>query len=626
MWKVIKWILTTLWALSSTFAAYVFYKWLEGKTGEIQNLPRFISLLSGNKLVLVLSLLVLGILAIISFQRDARQELERKVWFYKSTSRLKPTDINPSHAWYDPFFVERPAVAAGMKILASGQGLILIGVPLVGKTRCAYEVLKRLPKHYVLGIRPQNLDVANIKVPRSYLIFKPRLVLFLDDLQLYLEKVDPAHFSQHLLKQTGSFAVLATCRSGKELDSVQQDKTFSSFINQNLQEVHPEELSKGEEQVLAKHFRRDWNEVAFNGTPGSIVFDLEVMRRSLETSGLFSKTLMRSMYLMRKAGLDVYRKTLVEQVAKAIYELKTDRLGLEGSWHWLEEAGFLASEKKHITVPTHAVYLGSAFCPDYDSGDVMKDLERLWQLVMKDGQAQEIYDISLSRIIQQKFDKKAEQGLRKYLKLDPGNASAHYFLGAVLTDLDQPEEAEKQFHETIRLSPSDAKGHTGLGTLFQDQEKYEEAEREFHEALRAAPNDAHIYYLLGNLFHVQKRYKEAEKEFREAIRLDPGHASTHFELGATLHHLNSEKDAENEYLEAIRLDPNHSYSHFALGILFENRGRLETAEMRYREAIRCGNESAQSRLVRVLKKQGRTEEAEGLGYPAGDAHELEESR
>lgn len=618
MWKVIKWILTTLWALSSTFAAYVFYKWLDGKAGEIQNLPRFISLLLGNKLVLVFSLFVLGVLAVISFQRDTRQELEKKVWFYKSTSRLKPTDINPGQAWYDPFFVARPAVAAATKLLTSGQGVLLLGVPLLGKTRCAYEVLKRSRKYYVLGISPRDQDVAKVKIPRSYLIFKPSLVLFLDDLQLYLEKLDPAHLSQHLLKQTHSFAVLATCRSGKELDVVQKDKTFSSFINQNLQEVHPEELTKGEEQVLAKHFRREWNEVAFNGTPGSIVFDLEEMRRSLETSGLISETLMRSMYLMRKAGIDSYRKTFVEQVAKTIYELKTDRLEFEKSWHWLEDAGFLTGEK-HVTAPTHAVYLESAFCPDYDSGDVAKDLEAFWQLVMKDGQAQEIYDISLSRIIQHKFDLKAEQGLREYLKLEPGDANAHYFLGAVLRHRDQAKEAKKQFHEAVRLNPNDGKGHIGLGNSFQDQEKYEEAEKEFREALRVAPYDAHNYYLLGHLFHVQKKFKEAEKEFREAIRLDPSDASFHFQLGASLHHLNSEKDAENEYLEAIRLDPNHSHSHFALGVLFENRGQLETAEMKYREAIRCdsSNDSPRRGLVRVLKRQGRIEEAERLGMQPG---------
>ena len=137
MWKVIKWGLGTLWILFLGFAVFVFQKWISGS--ELPNLPPILSFLSAHRFALVLTLSLVGMLALVAFQQDSLKNLQKKVLFYTSTSRLKPSDMNPSKAWYDRYFIPRPVVNKVAGMLDAGHGAVLFGVPLVGKTRCAFE-------------------------------------------------------------------------------------------------------------------------------------------------------------------------------------------------------------------------------------------------------------------------------------------------------------------------------------------------------------------------------------------------------------------------------------------------------------------------------------------------------
>ena len=225
----------------------------------------------------------------------------------------------------------------------------------------------------MLSLKPEKQDIAEIRIPRSYLIFKPKLILFLDDLQAYVEKFSPVHLVQHLSKRSKCLAVLATCRSGDEFAATQNDQAFSSFINQNLQRVNVEELLKVDEKKLAAHFGREWTETSFNGTPGSIVFGLKEMKQRLLRASREAKALMRSLCLMREAGIRTYRQVLTQNVAQKVYEVKITRPSANSAWRWLSKAGFLAI-RAGMVVPTHAVYIESSFSTDYEAGDTARDI------------------------------------------------------------------------------------------------------------------------------------------------------------------------------------------------------------------------------------------------------------
>ena len=157
-----------------------------------------------SKLLSFAALVGFAVLAAIIFYQESLKRLRKTVIIYGPTERLKPSDIRPSDKWYNPFYIEPPAVTRAVGMLNANNNVVLLGVPLLGKTRCAFEVLKRLRGFHVLYPKPEIQKVGDIKVPRTYLVLKPRLVLFLDDLESYVGKFLADNLCRHLKAQSRS--------------------------------------------------------------------------------------------------------------------------------------------------------------------------------------------------------------------------------------------------------------------------------------------------------------------------------------------------------------------------------------------------------------------------------------
>jgi hypothetical protein len=218
MWRVVKWIAGVLWLGSFGLTVYVLQQWISGE--ELPNLPPILEFFQRNWVLLLSAIPVFGVLSLATFQRDRLKHLldSNAVRFYKSARKLHALDIVNNRHWYDPYFLERPAVTKAIKMVTRSQAVLLVGVPLIGKSRCAFETLKRLSGYHILGLSaaiPMDEGVP-LKLPRHCLIRKPKLVLFLDDLQNYLEKISPALLCDKLRRQAREVVVLATCRSGDE--------------------------------------------------------------------------------------------------------------------------------------------------------------------------------------------------------------------------------------------------------------------------------------------------------------------------------------------------------------------------------------------------------------------------
>jgi len=202
------------------------------------------------------------------------------------------------------------------------------------------------------------------------------VAVFLDDLQGYIGKFTPNYLYRHLDAQTRSLVILATCRTGQEWASINHDKNFYSFVRDSLEQGEVPEISKVEEKEIANRLGRPWSSTMYNGTPGSIVFDLGAMRERLESAGDIAITLMRTLFLMRRAGIQKYRRTLTEHVTHEVYGLDAGRNELESGWRTLSDSGFLTIEYGNV-VPAHAVYIEQAFWDKYEEFDTDEDLVAL---------------------------------------------------------------------------------------------------------------------------------------------------------------------------------------------------------------------------------------------------------
>ncbi|MGE5445257.1 MAG: tetratricopeptide repeat protein [Ignavibacteriales bacterium] len=147
---------------------------------------------------------------------------------------------------------------------------------------------------------------------------------------------------------------------------------------------------------------------------------------------------------------------------------------------------------------------------------------------------------------------RAEDELRKLLRLNPGHKQAHYYLGRICEsrmqgddDFETMEEAMNKYQEAIKVDPNYIDAHIRLGGLYVKSGFYEGAMRELEEALRINPSSAEAHAAMGDACYTigigkeikvehpagvgatsdfrgaKEYYKKAVEEFNEAIKLSP---------------------------------------------------------------------------------------------------------
>ena len=319
----------------------------------------------------------------IRLHQDDLSELREQVSFYEPTSRLKPSHINANKTWFHPYFLPREAVDAAVTAITSNSGAILLGKPMIGKTRCSYEALKREPLrgYHVLGLRSDSVNLDEIRIPRSFTLFKPKLIVFLDDLNQFTGTILPNELSTRLRQQSRELIILATCRDGKEWDRIENDQTFLSFIQQhNLTRVAVALTTCSEGQELARELEVSWNEAVFDGTPGSVLFDPVAMRNRLDQAGDDARNLMRTLHLMNRVGITEASRQFVEEAAQRIFKLPTHSLSIGDAWKRLHRDGFLEYEQGSIELKFDS-YIDASFSHIYDALD--SEAEQLRQFAVE---------------------------------------------------------------------------------------------------------------------------------------------------------------------------------------------------------------------------------------------------
>ncbi len=91
---------------------------------------------------------------------------------------------------------------------------------------------------------------------------------------------------------------------------------------------------------------------------------------------------------------------------------------------------------------------------------------------------------------------KAVEAYEKWLKANPKDDVAHFYLGRTYSKLLKDEEAEKQFNEAVELKPADTEYQTELGAVLIKLAQYREAITPLKKAIELdATNDRAIALL-----------------------------------------------------------------------------------------------------------------------------------
>jgi tetratricopeptide (TPR) repeat protein len=160
------------------------------------------------------------------------------------------------------------------------------------------------------------------------------------------------------------------------------------------------------------------------------------------------------------------------------------------------------------------------------------------------------------------------------------------------------------------------------GNKFRDERRFAESEDAYQSILKIKPRDGRAAYGLGNIYADQQRWEEAETAYRNAALWSPSDVEALVALSVVLVQprtgaSNAKRfvDAESFVRRAVQLQPKNAVAWDRLGVALQARGLFNNeTESAYRRAVELDPEFAvaYAHLARVLKRMGRTSEAEPL--------------
>jgi protein O-GlcNAc transferase len=170
-------------------------------------------------------------------------------------------------------------------------------------------------------------------------------------------------------------------------------------------------------------------------------------------------------------------------------------------------------------------------------------------------------------------------------QLEPQNATIALELGKALAADGHDEQAIPVFRHVLELEPDSVPASYQLALALQRSNKVEEAIGLLKEVVAAEPNNAEATTNLGMALSQAQLAKDAVPVLQRAIQMEPDNVTAHQDLGAAYVQLSQFDDAVGELHAALKLAPNLPQLHYNLALALKMQDdragaipELETAE------------------------------------------------
>ncbi len=197
--------------------------------------------------------------------------------------------------------------------------------------------------------------------------------------------------------------------------------------------------------------------------------------------------------------------------------------------------------------------------------------------------------------------KRADEDLRRALKVDPESSSAFYYLGrnemaqermapaveylSKAGDLD-PDNLDIRYH--LALAFSEVGGVDNLRAAKVQYTFIIEEYTKYTSNLEKKKIDPEVYLRRGRLFFDNGEFQPALKDFKQAMLLDPVRQDLVIEFARTLHTMNKRREATIYLEEVLTRDPKNPAAHFHLGEIALKSSDKRRAEDHLKQAIAAG--------------------------------------
>ncbi len=239
----------------------------------------------------------------------------------------------------------------------------------------------------------------------------------------------------------------------------------------------------------------------------------------------------------------------------------------------------------------------------------------------------------------------AEKGYRAILKERPDQVDALHYLGVLLHQRGDNEDAAELLDRALGLAPdvsacwsnrglvaaalgdfphaveccqralaidpTFSNARNNLGTALQKQGRFDESIEQHEMLLAQDPDFIDARLNLGSTLASAKRHDEALAVYRETLARDPGNFHAHFGEGNALRELKRFDEAIASLRRALALKPDHFEANVNLGTTLGLFGKFVEAEAQYRRALTLRDDPQIHVCVgAAIGSQGRFEEEE----------------
>jgi len=331
---------------------------------------------------LTLTLTILGIIAtvlapFVGYVYKTRREFRNfysVIW--KDSKKIQPKEVLGERP-HEEYYFERSIDTQVSRSIERSRNFLIVGSPLSGKTRCVFRSFHQSKKRFDVLV-PRAVNVSSFALPPSYRFWKKKII-FIDDMQYYIEKQDTFHLMFRTAKDK-NIPIVSTCHSGKEFKKVrnklvEQNIDIDTLFGENIFEM--EKLASKDGEMIALKLGMKWDNVMFNGTIGSVFMRLNEMERRYDGCDNVEKTILRSLRMLYLGGISEdnnFRIEWLKKIAKR-FELEGKDFEWTGWLKSLEDKEFVKIERRN-KVWAEDAYLDFIVKPATESTvpDVIEDL------------------------------------------------------------------------------------------------------------------------------------------------------------------------------------------------------------------------------------------------------------
>ncbi|MBZ0201762.1 MAG: tetratricopeptide repeat protein [Ignavibacteria bacterium] len=429
------------------------------------------------EITLILS--VLGLIVTAAFPLLGYYKKRRQLYNYYSMIWKKNTEISALEILgvrpCEEYYMQREVDKLLTRRLMQNKNTLIIGQPLSGKTRAVFNAIKHIDRKLHV-LMPRCVPMPVFELPKDY-FFKKGKIIFIDDLQHYIEKQENYHLLFKKAQQK-NIPIIAACHSGKDFRKVknkltEQNLIVDMFFGDGVLEM--EKLSAEDGRKVAEKLGMLWDSVKFNGTIGSIFMRLSQMETRFDTCDNVEKTILRVMRNLYLCGIyednNIIRIAWIKR-ASLTQELEAKEFEWSGWMKVLEEKEFLkviAGGKiwaedaylQHVIKP-EAEYsrldlFTSAIDIFYDDPEVLQMIgDRMYEIALDDAQVKDYLDSSIKafeRILELIKDTKE---ISRLIKVKQSLGKAYSSLSYIQDTVGNSEIAVGHFNELLALVSREA--------------------------------------------------------------------------------------------------------------------------------------------------------------------------